>query len=645
MTRADDIYVGRRDTFVRLGIPAAQLCSFPLGNSVRDWAIAESAETAIFPYDQELQPVPEGATSLLHRFLWRYRTQLWERREPNGNHRQIGLTWFEWSRLIRRRRETPLSIAFAKVTTHNHFVLDRGHSFFSDGSPVIKLPVGSTEQDHLALLGILNSSTGCFWMKQVFHNKGIRGQGGGLTVTDWEQFYEFDATKAKLFPVTIESSKTTPYATKIDALANARSTRSVRSVVDAGRWSDGRSLREALDDRRAADFADLTQMVALQEELDWLCYALYGLDAASDLVAPDKVEPCPPTWLPWNLMFAERDAINRAALARGEEPNEQPSEWWNRHRWEALTALPSGASPALTKRVEARKARVAATPALALIESTNFKRRWYKPDYIEQEGLALSEWLAERVEHAGKARTNAFSLEQLVANLQDDPRVLAVCEVLTGRKDFSLSQVVAGALQGGAVPNHRFHLYKPSGLVKGEVWQRTWAEQRREDAGEKVTPEVPPSYGTGDFLKPDYWRLRGKLDVPKERFIAFTEVPGRSGVETLYGWAGWTAQQRVKAILAIDEQLEDASLPLAGRIGLLDSAWRLLPDVARDDASAAARLKAELQALVGPEGPSRELVEDWKKRFPPPTARAIRTKRAAAARDEDESDNEESDES
>jgi hypothetical protein len=106
-------------------------------------------------------------------------------------------------------------------------------------------------------------------------------------------------------------------------------------------------------------------------------------------------------------------------------------------------------------------------------------------------------------------------------------------------------------------------------------------------------------------------------------------VPGRSGVETLYGWAGWTAQQRVRAILAIDEELEDASVPLADRIGLLDSAWRLLPDVAREDAAAANRLKAELQALVGPEGPSSALIEDWKKRFPPPSGRAAAARKAS----------------
>jgi hypothetical protein len=190
--------------------------------------------------------------------------------------------------------------------------------------------------------------------------------------------------------------------------------------------------------------------------------------------------------------------------------------------------------------------------------------------------------------------------------------------------------MVQQALQNDAVPSHRFHVYKPAGLLKREAWERTWADQRREDAGEKVTPEVPPAYGSGDFLKAEYWQLRGKLDVPKERFIAFTEVPGRSGAETLYGWAGWTPTQRVKAMLAIDETLEDQDIPLADRIGLLDSAWRLLPDVAREDATAAARFKAELQALVGPNGPSPELVAEWGQRFPPPKSRAAKAAKKAA---------------
>jgi hypothetical protein len=637
----DDVWISPEASFRRRGLRDIAV-PFVTGETVRDWTIADPP-FAIYPYSEMGGPTLPASHPLLAA-LWPWRTLL-ERRTVFGKEmKEHGRPWWEHLEHYSDRLRTPLSIAFGEVATHNHFVLDRGGKAFNRTAPVIKLPPGATEHDHLALLGLLNSSTACFWMKQVFQNKGIRGEGGGLTVTLWEQFFQHDATKMKLLPVVETRARTIPYASKLDALASARSARSARSVIDAAKWTGGTALRSVLDQRRASDFADLARMIALQEELDWLCYALHGLDPASDVLPPDKVEPCPPTWLPWNLSFAEKDAANRAALARGEEPDEQPSAWWERHGWEPLTELPKDASPALRKRVAARRARTTATPALALIETANFKRRWYKPDYAEQERLALTEWLADRVEQAAKARTQAFSLEQLVASLQDDARLLAVCEVLTGRKDFSLSQLVAAALQDDAVPSHRFHLYKPAGLVKREVWERTWADQRREDAGEKVTPEVPPAYGSGDFLKPDYWRLRGKLDVPKERFIAFTEVPGRSGFETLYGWAGWTAQQRVKAILAIDEELEDASVPLADRIGLLDSAWRLLPDVAREDAAAATRLKAELQALVGPEGPSRELIDDWKKRFPPPTARAASakkgTKKAAAARDDDESQEE-----
>ena len=48
----------------------------------------------------------------------------------------------------------------------------------SSTAPVIKLPETATEDDHLALLGVLNSSTACFWLKQVSHNKGNGGVGG-----------------------------------------------------------------------------------------------------------------------------------------------------------------------------------------------------------------------------------------------------------------------------------------------------------------------------------------------------------------------------------------------------------------------------------------------------------------------------------
>ena len=74
-----------------------------------------------------------------------------------------------------RKVQKATIIAFAFVATHNHFVLDRGGKVFKQSAPVIKLPEGASEDDHLALLGLLNSAIACFWMQQVFHNKGRPG--------------------------------------------------------------------------------------------------------------------------------------------------------------------------------------------------------------------------------------------------------------------------------------------------------------------------------------------------------------------------------------------------------------------------------------------------------------------------------------
>jgi Domain of unknown function (DUF7008) len=45
------------------------------------------------------------------------------------------------------------------------------------------------------------------------------------------------------------------------------------------------------------------------------------------------------------------------------------------------------------------------------------------------------------------------------------------------------------------------------------------AKERK--AAEIGTIPVPPKYRTPDFLSADFWRLRGGLDVPKERFVSF----------------------------------------------------------------------------------------------------------------------------
>lgn len=47
--------------------------------------------------------------------------------------------------------------------------------------------------------------------------------------------------------------------------------------------------------------------------------------------------------------------------------------------------------------------------------------------------------------------------------------------------------------------------------------------------------------------------------------------------------------------------------------------------LAREDPTTAARIKAELSALVSPTGPSDEMLEAWRSRFPPPGAHKRRS--------------------
>ena len=113
------------------------------------------------------------------------------------------MLWYEYMQLsaeaIPRRH---LSITFAFVATHNHFVLDRGGKVFNRSAPVIKLPEEATEDDHLALLGVLNSSTACFWLKQNSHAKATTQRRRSVRVRSLGmERYEFTGTTLQDYPL------------------------------------------------------------------------------------------------------------------------------------------------------------------------------------------------------------------------------------------------------------------------------------------------------------------------------------------------------------------------------------------------------------------------------------------------------------
>jgi len=94
--------------------------------------------------------------------------------------------------------------------------------------------------------------------------------------------------------------------------------------------------------------------------------------------------------------------------------------------------------------------------------------------------------------------------------------------------------------------------------------------------GDSIT--VPPKYINTDFLKSHYWRLRGKLDVPKERWISFPHCQSEDGTLAI-AWAGYNHLQLAQAIsthyINIKERIGGSNDPRL--VPLLASLLELIP--------------------------------------------------------------------
>ncbi len=565
MTRADDVYFTPRKSLLRAGISDGFVVDNVEGDRVRDWDVSEPNQT-LFPYDSRLEPVGPVEGLYVHRFLWPYRSILWFRREPNGNHIELGLTWWEWSRFLRDRYRTPLSIAFAFVATHNHFVLDRGGKVFNRSAPVIKLPTGATEGDHLALLGLLNSTTACFWMKQVFHNKGstVDTKGARQTTDAFENFYEFTGTGLKKFP--IPDAKPLDLSTELDRLARER-----QAHLPAQLGGTLPLARGDLDTHQVEAEALLRRMIAVQEELDWLCYQLYGLvKPDAHLTLPPDACPLPP------LALGER--AFEIAMARQMAKGELETTWFERHRSKPITEVPSQWPEDYRQLVERRIALIESDRYIGLIERPEYKRRWNQEPWEEQEKRALRGWLLDRLEQGRywpEARLR--STRSLASRAETDTEFMQVAELYVGHPGFDVAALVAELVASESVPFLRVLRYKPSGLRKREIWEKTWQLQRQGDvekgAGDRVqgageesglpapcplppapsADEIgeippPPKYRAADFLKPSLSRLRGPLDVPKERFVSYLHCSRENDSSLVVGWAGWDHLQQAQAL-------------------------------------------------------------------------------------------------
>jgi hypothetical protein len=482
---------------------------------------------------------------------------------------------------VKSRYAYPLSIAFAEVATHNHFVLDRGGKVFKQTAPVIKLPPGAGEDDHLALLGVLNSSTACFWLKQVCQDKPSNGVKRGLESENWTVRYQLNGSNVEEFP--LPPDLPLGGGRQLDELARRLEAASPESIVDSSK--PNKNLLEIARDK----YEHLRSiMISAQEELDWDVYRRYGLlsDAEAAVVLCDfPVEHLP------TLKLGER--AFEIVFARRIQSGQTETHWFARHKSLPIVEVPAHWPDNYKAVVRARIELIEKRRDLALIEHPNCKRRWAQTrdnlpnGWVEQQERALRNWLLDRLEARelwfvadmnGDEQPAPRSVKSLADRLRGDSDFGAVARLWAGdalgRPDAELADVVGALVDAEHVPFLPAYRYKQSGLAKRAEWEHTWELQRHEDAiatrlgHDDVTHKqvrmaiaeeigevpVPPKYGKPDFVKDSYWAQRGKLDVPKERFISYPGASRDGDASLLLGWAGWNHREQAQALAMLITQ-------------------------------------------------------------------------------------------
>jgi hypothetical protein len=292
-------------------------------------------------------------------------------------------------------------------------------------------------------------------------------------------------------------------------------------------------------------------MIALQEELDWQCYQLYGLlDQTLTHLAPP------------NLKLGER--AFEIVMARKMATGEITSSWFERHHSIPICDLPDRWSTDYRQLVEQRIELIENHPNIALIEQPEYKRRWNIEPYETQQQQALQNWLLDRLEtyfdfdgrmnntgtSTNKIEISITSIAKLTDIAKSDSQFITVGELYRNDPAFKIEKLITELVEAESVPHLPILRYKVTGLRKRLEWEHTWELQRQEDNGTIPTDtkiDVPQKYINTDFLKPNYWRLRGKLDVPKERWISFPHCQSEDDTLAI-AWAGYNHLQLAQTL-------------------------------------------------------------------------------------------------
>lgn len=546
----NDIFMLPPDVLRRHQITGALVRRIHPGEEIRDYTL-RGQEFVIFPYRPgtlELVKFPKHSPE--RKYFAAFTQELSERPTFSGTFAEEGREPYEFHQLPIERAKNPNSIVFAEITTHGHFLFDPDGCAFNQKGPLLKLRPNASPQDHHLIAGLLNTSGALFWLKQLCFNKGAgedehrdrfeyaggkvqqlpiprpiaEGLGGKahllaeqlteLSRGCWERGRELPSlAMRKLFEKSGEAYHAWNAALPGYIPPHAQLQPPFASTADLGaRFARAEAHRDQL---RA-------EMVARQEEMDWLVYSAYGLIPADCPAARVGAEPAPldQAQRPFRLWESAEGDFERAAKLI-------PADWSKpRHQlWEARLA-------AIRDNEHVRR-----------IEQPVYKRRWDEQWKVSNRWMAgpvayaaefeeaFRWWLAEKAEWhlENKADGGPLDLATWTAALWKDARVQAAWPVVA---DAILT--VAQWKFGNAKDKDG---KKPPGLDASE---RAFARYFKQLATDESVPEgIPPATAWDDLAAKKKWTsaqlkktqaVRGKLNVPRERF--------RVTAEGAFVWAG-----------------------------------------------------------------------------------------------------------
>lgn len=415
--------------------------------------------------------------------------------------------------------------------------------------------------------------------------------------------------------------------------------------------------RSDLDMAHSKSLAVRSKMISVQEELDWQVYQAYGV--LNESLCYDGDPP--------QIQLGER--AFEICLAQDCAANTATTTWFDRHGSHPVTTVPEYWPDDYQALVQKRIVNIRSSRELALIERPECKRRWATDEWETLEKTALESWLLTRMEAADLWPRDASpapklnSVRQLVDSLSDADDFRRALDLYAGLGSDAHATLI-GLIQSSSVPFLKSMRYSESGLRKHTVWQKTWSLQRREDdidadvvrlmdgaPAELIAQEqkrrklaevgsiaVPPKYKPLDFRDGIYWKLRGALDVPKERFVIFPGLErGNDAGSPMLLWAGYDVKARALALTGyLYEMLQregaDAariSPALAGLDELLPWVHQWHPEVDDDlGMSTGDYLQGLFDAQLAQHGLTLTAVRDWQ---PPAPVRRTRGRRSSTA--------------